>query len=113
MANANEAIKILQQVIEATPQSNPERLKYISILGTHYNRRYLRTKSKQDLQKTIETMRQAADAQVPQDETLWSFCMSPVYVLSHRLSDRYFITGEMADLDENIRHLRRMVDMTP
>ncbi|KAI1322799.1 hypothetical protein F5Y16DRAFT_385466 [Xylariaceae sp. FL0255] len=66
MTDLEEAIKIFQQAVDATPENYPDRAIILTNLRNRLNNRYSRTGTMADLEEAIKTARKAVEA-TPED----------------------------------------------
>lgn len=66
MADLEEAIRLRQEAVNATPEDHPSWVIYLDNLGTRLRYRYLRTGAIADLEEAIQIGREAVNA-TPKD----------------------------------------------
>ncbi|KAF5590856.1 hypothetical protein FPANT_5887 [Fusarium pseudoanthophilum] len=104
MADTNEAIVYLKQVISA----NPTCVKHLTELGNLLNDKYASTEMLVDLDASILVSKEAIDAITDNDAEL-ADCSN---TLSYRLQDRFMVTEDSEDLAEAIRMSQKAVELT-
>ncbi|KAF7174386.1 hypothetical protein CNMCM6106_008626 [Aspergillus hiratsukae] len=109
MADLEESIRVARKAVNATPEGQPRRAKYLNTLGIQLGARYSRTGSMTDLEDSIRAAREAVNA-TPEDHPDRAKYLNTLGLL---LNDRYSRTGSMTDLEESIQVAREAVNATP
>jgi CHAT domain-containing protein/tetratricopeptide (TPR) repeat protein len=108
-ADLEEAIRVYQQAVKATPPDSPDLPMYLSNLGSGLLTRFGRTGREADLEEAIVVYQQAVKATTPDSPDL----PSRLNNLGTGLRTRFGRTGREADLEEAIRVYQRAVKATP
>jgi TPR repeat protein len=108
-ADLEEAIRVFQQAVKATPPDSPGMPGYLNNLGAVLSDRFERTGREADLEEAIRVSQQAVKGTPPDSPDL----PSSLNNLGGCLSTRFARTGREADLEEAIRVHQQAVKATP
>jgi len=86
MEDLDRVVKVTEKAVESTAEGHPDRAMYLTNLGSALRRRSERTRSKEDLDHTIETNEQAACSDVaPPWIRLWAASVCVDILLNQRM----------------------------
>ncbi|KXG51529.1 Tetratricopeptide-like helical [Penicillium griseofulvum] len=109
MDELQEAVRLAQTALDATPKDHPDLPLRLSSLAYALAAQYNRNGNLEDLHEAIRLSRAAIDATPDDDPDL------PHWIgeLGAHLLPRYLRTGDLSDLQDAVGHMRRCVDATP
>jgi tetratricopeptide (TPR) repeat protein len=109
ITDLEEAIRVIQEAVKATPEDHPDWAGYLHNLGIQLRNRYLRTGAITDLEEAIRVAQEAVKA-TPEDHPDRAGYLNN---LGTQLGDRYSRTGAITDLEEAIQVTQEAIKARP
>ncbi|KAL6798176.1 CHAT domain-containing protein [Trichoderma sp. SZMC 28012] len=109
MDDLDQAITVLSDAVDATPQNHPDRSTCLSNLGNQMLQRFERKGSIEDLNRAISLHSEAVDA-TPRDHPDRAYKLNNFGIC---LTTRYTFTGSIDDIDRAVDTVREAVNLTP
>ncbi|CVK96031.1 uncharacterized protein FMAN_13948 [Fusarium mangiferae] len=110
LEDMTEAIELGIQALDLTSEGDPRRTVFLRRLEFLFEEKYAETEDLADLDEVIRYQRLSIDATDPGNSSLMAAWM---FVLGAKLDERAEVTGEIADLNESIEILRKVVEVKP
>ncbi|KAI2632251.1 CHAT domain-containing protein [Hypoxylon sp. NC1633] len=110
IADIDTAISMARSAVNDTPNSHPDKLKWLDFLSNGLSSRFSRTADIGDIDESISTAQEAISLSQGCDEPTRAVLLNSLGI---QLGQRHSRTGSMEDMEAAVRFMREAVQATP